>query len=253
MSTTVRSLYSYLLMAVLLLAGCAGTENKTDEFGATEESPADLYVKLAWEYLRAGQLETSLDKINTALEEDNKNPLAHNVAAIIYQRLGKEDLAEKHFREALRLSPNNAYVLNAWGNFLCSQKKFEDADQQYAKVVKNPLYPTPWMALTNAGRCARLSGDTARAEEYYTRALTMNPYHAEALLSSADLHYQRGAYKTARDFIERYFRVARPTPQSLLLAVRVERKLSRKRARAYEKALRDNFPGSPEVILLEAI
>jgi type IV pilus assembly protein PilF len=243
-----------LLFAGAVLTGCASTGVQDDaagDLGAPKESPADLYVQLAVEYLKDGQIETALARIKKGLDADNKNAQAHNVIALIYQRLGQEKLAEKHFREAARLAPKDPYVLNAWGGFLCDRGDFAEAQREFDKALENPLYATPWVALTNAGICAKRAGDRGRAEEKFRRSLSINAAFGPTLLQMAQLDYERDNYKSARTYLERFFKASRPTPQSLLLAVRVERKIgSRKRASAYEKMLRKSFPDAPEALML---
>lgn len=244
-----------VLVSCMLLAACTGnlqSGDATGDLGAIDESsPGDLYVQLAVEYLRQGQTETALHKAKKALDVDSKNARAHNIIALIYQRLGQNDLAEKHFRTAVGLLPKDPYVLNAYASFLCVQRKFPEAEAQYKKALENPLYSTPWVARTNMGVCAKRSGNNGKAESYYNDALRANPSFGPALAALADLQYARGSYKSAKSYLDRYFKVAQPTPQVLLLAVRVERKLgSRKRARSYAQMLTKSYPGSYEALQL---
>jgi len=102
--------------------------------------------------------------------------------------------------------------------------------------------------MTNLGICARHSGNGGKAETYFRRALSANPGFGSAMAALADLDYSRGRYRSARAHLDRYFKAApSPTPQVLLLAVRVERKLgSRKRAATYAELLRKRYPDSPQ-------
>jgi type IV pilus assembly protein PilF len=239
------------IAACLLLAACGGKDLRGDgaagELGTENDSPGDLYVRLAVEYLKEGQTETALRKVKKGLEEDPKNAQAHSVIALIYQRLGEDALAERHFRKAVSLEPQDPYILNAWPSYLCDRRKFAEADRQFEKALVNPLYPTPWVARTNAGTCAKRSGNSSRAETYFRQALSANPRFGPALAAMAELDYSRGNYKSARGYLDRYFKVASPNPQVLLLAVRVERQLgARKRASTYAQMLRRNFPDSRE-------
>lgn len=248
--------FAPLLAALPLLAACAGSgvrdNDATGSLGTSQdESPGDLYVKLAVEYLKAGQTETALRKAHKALEEDGDNAQAHSVVALIYQRLGQDQLAEKHFRKAVSLKPKDPYVLNAYASFLCDRRKFSEADAQYQKALANPLYPTPWVAMTNRGTCAKRGGNSSKADSHFRQALTANPSFGPALAALAELDYGRGNYKSARSHLDRYFQVSQPIPQVLLLAVRVERKLgSRKRASTYAQMLRKDYPGSREALQL---
>ena len=240
------------LAACLLILGCAGSgvrnKDATGDLGTSgKESPGDLYVKLAVEYFRKGQMETALLRAKKALHEDPNYAEAHNVIALIYQRLREDQLAEKHFQKAVSLQPKDPYILNAYASFLCDRRKFAEAESRYQKALANPLYPTPWIAMTNMGTCARRSGDSSEAETYFRRALSSNPSFGPALAAIAELDYDRGQYKSARTSLDTYFKVAQPTPQVLLLAAKVEQKLgSRKRSRTYAQMLRDSYPNSPE-------
>jgi type IV pilus assembly protein PilF len=240
----------YLLAVGLLLGACGGNAVREGDL-APQESPADLYVRLAAEYYNRGETETALRKIQQGLEEDDGNAQAHNVIATIYQRMDRDDLAERHFRIALDLAPSDPYILTAWGNFLCEHRRYAQAEQQFEKALANTLFNAPWLTLTRAGVCSRSAGDTRKAEVYFRRALSIRPTHGPALLQMAELDEAQGRHRSARHYLERYFKAVGFTPKSLLLAARVERKLgSRKRARGYEQMLRERFPDAPEVIYL---
>jgi len=239
-----------------VLAACAGTDTRSGDEGGFQaggdyDSPADLYVALAAEYYRQGRLDAALQRAKKGLDLDGKNARAHYMIALLYQRIGEYKLAEKHFAEAGRLEPKNPDIQNAMGTFYCAQKQYREAEEQFKKALENPLYNTPWVTLTNAGICARQSGDRQKAESYLRRAIEANPRFGPALQEMADISYQSGDYKGARALLDRYFQSTQPTPQALLLAIRVERRLgARKRASTYEQLLRNSFPDSAEVLSL---
>lgn len=243
-----------ILLVCMLLAGCAGSANRLDDEGETlgsEDSPADLYVAMAQEYYRRGQMDAALKRARHGVSVDGKNARARYMLAFLYQRLGENERAETQFREAVTLEPKNPDIRNALGTFYCTQKRFTEADEQFNKALESPLYATPEQALINAAVCARQAGDAAKAEGYLGRALAANPRFGPALLEQARLKYERGDPKGAKERLDRYFEVAPLQPQALLLAVRVERRLGNpKRAKTYEETLRKQFPDAPEVLQL---
>jgi len=244
------------VVMLALLAACAGAESRDgDEGGFTgtdsKDSPADLYVALAAEYFRQGQLDAALQRAKKGVDLDGNNARAHYMIALIYQRIAEAELAEKHFAEASRIAPKNPDIHNALGTFYCGEERYREAEEQFEKALDNPLYNTPWVALTNAGLCARQAGEAANAESYLQRAIEANPRFGPALQEMASISDRRGDYKGARAYLDRFFQFNQPTPQALLLAIRVERKLgARKRAATYEQLLRDSFPSSAEVLSL---
>ncbi len=246
---TVRILCA--LLVCTLLGACAGKSRHDELSPGQGESPADLYVALAAEYYTRGQMDAALKRAVHALDEDDGNARAHYMIAIIYQRLGKMDLADKHFRRAVKIDPNDPEIRNAWGTFFCNQRKTADAEKQFNAALKNPLYQTPWVTLTNSGVCALRANNRAKAEQRFRRALSANPGFGPALYQMAELDYKKADYKSARTFIDRYFQSAPPTSAALWLGVRIERKLgNRKRAKSYATLLRKRYPNAPEIIYL---
>jgi len=209
-----------------------------------ENSPGDLYVAMAAEYYRLGQMDEALRRAERAIGEDKKNPRAYFVIAMIYQRIGEVARAEANFKQALELAPKNPDILNAYGAFFCAQRRYPEAQQQFTKATDNPLYATPWVSLTNAGTCA---GNLAQAEVNYRRALAANSGYGPALFQLADLEFKRGNAKAAKAYLDRYFQANAPAPQVLILAINVERKLGNtKSAATYEQVLRKSFSDAPE-------
>jgi len=243
-----------LLLLSLTAPGCSHKEvrDRDNSLGLdTQDSPGDLYVAMAAEYYRLGQLDAAVRRGEQAIQEDNKNPRAYYVMAVIYQRIGQNARADEYFKQALEFSPKNPDILNAYGGFHCSQRRYAEADAQFAKALENPLYKTPWVTMTNAGTCAASAGNPAKAETEFRRALNANPRFGPALIKMADIEYKRGNAKGAKGYLDRFFQTNAPTSDALALAIRTERKLgNRKGAETYEQVLRKNFPTAPETLEL---
>ena len=237
------------LAMTLLLAACGGDKGVKSD--SSQLGPGELYVQIAAEYYRLGDIEPALKNAQKALEEDPNNAQAHNVIATIYQQLRQPEQAEKHFRTALGLAPNDSYLLMAWGNFLCDRGDYAGAAAQYQQALANPLFNAPWMAETRAGICGRRAGQIAGAEQALRRALSANPGYAPALIEMAELEHAQGRNPSAKSYLERYLAAGGRGPKALLLGVRIERALgSRQSANRYEKLLRQHYPDAPEVLSL---
>jgi type IV pilus assembly protein PilF len=255
---TTTNLFSLLILLGLLLSGCANQgqlredQDTTGDLGSEKrESPAQIYVEMGIAYLQDGQPAVALQRLKKAISIDPQNSEAHNVIAILYERLGKTELAREHYDKAAQLAPQNPYIRNARGSFFCNQGLYEEAEAEYASALSNPLYPTPSVAMTNAGICAERMGDRVKAEQYYRRALTANAEYSQALYQMAELSLQQGNPLSARGYLERYNAVADPTAGSLWLGVQIERRLGDPRkASYYQEQLLENFPDAPEVQLL---
>lgn len=221
-----------------------------DALSGPDASPADLYVAIAAEYARLGQPEPALKNAEKAIAADPKSFGGYYVRALVCQRIGENRLAEENYKLALQLAPKNSDILDAYGSFACTQRRYDEAQAHYAKAVENPLYRTPWFALTNAGNCAIRAGQAAAAEAFYRRALGANPNYGPALYMLANMEFERGNAQAAKAHLGRYmndylggeFPATAETAQALQLAVRVERKLGNtKTADTYEQVLRSRF------------
>lgn len=253
--STLRLSLLVLLLAVLHLVGCATQEQYDEEDDTTgslgaekRKSPAAIYVEMGIAYMRDGQPAVAMKKLKKAISIDPKNAEAYNVIAILYERLGKPDLAEENYAKAVELRPRDPYIRNARGSFFCKQERYEAAEKEFTQALNNPLYPTPWVAMTNAGLCAERSGEPEAAEAYYRKALTANEKYFQALFQMAKLSFQKHEHLSARAYLERYHGVAQPTAASLWLGVQIERKLGdRIKAREYSGQLLEKYPDAPEV------
>ena len=239
------------IIVVLLATGCVSNEPKETE--TSPEEAARLNLQLGAQYLQRGDLNLARDKLTKAIEQDPKLVGAHLTLALVYERARELDKASRHYREAVRLAPDDANVLNSYGGYMCRRNEREEGVRSFEKAATTPFYRTPEIAWTNAGVCARGIPDPVRAESFFRRALEENSRYPEALLQMADLTLAENRALASRAFLQRYEAVAPWGPDSLCLAVRVEDSLGdRTAARSYARTLREEFPESREARMLES-
>ena len=242
-----RRVWPYLLQLTATAAGAAPT--------APTESPnvkaASLNAQLAVAYLKLNEIATAKDKIDKALTQNPRDPAVQVSAGLVYERLGDFGKADHFFAEALNLDPHNPDMINNYAVFLCRRGHYDKGEKLLEQVARNPAYATPEVAYTNAGVCARSAKNLPQAAELFRKALAIRPDYADALLQLADLSYADGAGLAARALLERYFKVGPETPESLLLAVRIESALSNPAGvDRYRKKLLQQFPESPQALEL---
>jgi type IV pilus assembly protein PilF len=239
------------------LAGCAskGSQPADNPLGLDPgDSPAALYVEMAEEYYNRGQTEIAFRRAQQAIEADKNYPKAHVWLGFMYEEIGKAELAAAHYERAVTLAPKTSDVLYAFGAYQCRQRRYAEADDYFRKALDNPLYATPWIAMTVAGGCADSAGDAKKAESYYRAAVTANPTFGPALVELADLELKRGNAQGAKVYLDRYFqpstlRTPTTAQAALGIGVRAERQLGNNaRADEYEQVLRENFPNAPETL-----
>jgi type IV pilus assembly protein PilF len=147
----------------------------------------------------------------------------------------------------MSVDSKNPYALNAYGSYLCKLGEYQKATPLFQLALDNPLYQTPWVALSNAGYCASKSGDLAAAESYLLKALERNPGYPTALQQMAQVRYDQEKYLSTRAYLERYRELAKPTASLLYLSILTERKLGdANQARSDELLLKSEFPDSEQ-------
>ena len=259
----VRLLPAILLCisAGLILMGCTqgmlrpDGEDSTGSLGETRTEEqgtrsGDIYVQLAIAYMQSGQMDIALQQAKKALMVNPKNAAAHDVIALIYDRLGESQAAERHYKTAVGMEPQNSYILNAYGTFLCKQGRYEEAVAKFDAALANPLYRTPELAYTNAGICVGQEGDAQRSEDYLRKALETNPRFPTALVEMAKLKLQQGRYTSAREYVLRFSRASGHTAESLWVGIQAARKVGDwNMASSYLLQLNSNFPDSKEAQL----
>jgi type IV pilus assembly protein PilF len=168
---------------------------------------------------------------------------------LLYQRLGENEKAEKHFKQAVQRAPEYSEAQNNFGVFLCQQGRYDDAEERFLTAIKNPLYNSAAFALENAGMCAIRKPDLELVESYFRKALQRDPTLSKSLLQMAQISYQQQDYLQARAYIERYQSAAQWSPQALYLAIQTENRLNDQNAVAsYILLLKSRFPDSDEAL-----
>ena len=211
------------LACALCLCGCITTSNDTGGESTSAAGAANLQLGAA--YLQQGNLPVAKEKLERAAKQTPRDPVVHGMLAMLYHRLGEDQKAEKEYRTALDLAPNDPEQLNNYAVFLCNVGRVDDGVRRFQEAARNPLYRTPWAAYTNAGVCLRGAGRDAEAGPLFQRALQVRPDYAEAAVQLADLdlkeHRPADAYKRVTDFMK----TNPPTADLLLFGWRAAREL----------------------------
>ena len=242
------------LLSALLLAGCAAVSDREKQLNSKENLAiaAEANTQLGIQYLREGDYEQSLQKLEKALSLDPDLPAAHDAIAVLYERVGETKKAEKHYRKSLQLKPDSARGHNNYGQFLCVQGRYAEAEEQFLAAANNPFYDATAMALTNAGVCANRVPDVEKAEKYFRMALDQDPLFAPALLQMSILNFSRDKYLSARAYLERFQAAASHSAESLWLAIRIEYAMHDRVAWGkFAGMLRTRFPDSEQAALLQ--
>ncbi len=241
---------TWLCGVLVVLSACAGSRTASD--GVSDADAAIANLNLGAGYLTQGNTALALERLERALAQNPRLVLAHSTIAVAYGQVGDLELAERHYRRALELAPNDGAAANAYAAFLCQQSRWNEAEPYFRRAAEDRNYTTPEVALTNAGVCARDAGATERAAENFRAALARNPTYPDALFNLMDLAYQSRNFLQTRAFVQRYLAAHAPAAPVLLICFNAERELDNAEAADRCAAqLRAGFRGTPELQALE--
>jgi type IV pilus assembly protein PilF len=213
---------------------------------------ARIHTELASAYFERGNLGVALEELRVATAADASYAPAHSLLGLVYMELREEALAAQSLERALRLSPNDADINHNYGVFLCQTKREPESIKYFMQAIRNPLYSAPWRSYSAAGVCSLRTKQTKEAEQYFERALRLEPDDSASLLHLGEIRYKQGRIDEARKLISRYNKLTSPSAESLWLALRIERKSGARVAeQSYANQLRRRFPGSAEYQALQ--
>jgi type IV pilus assembly protein PilF len=240
---------TFALILIATLVACTTTTNRseTGEPRSARENRARVHTELGAAYYGAGQMPVAVQELKEAISADPNFAPAHGQLGLVYMSLKEDALAQQSFERALKIDPNDSAINNNYGMFLCQRKREKEAMKYFATALKNPLYAAPENAYTNSGVCARLQGDDVTAEQWFRKALALQPDQPLALYNMAEIAFKRNDPLTARTLLNRHMQVTTPTPDALWLGARIEKQLGNRNALAsYGTQLNNRYPASAQ-------
>lgn len=236
-----------LSLSFLFLMGCQPGDTRPQQHVALDPEAAEINMRLGLNYMQRGDYAIALEKLEKSLKQNPNLASAHETIALLYQRLGVLDKAEKHFKEAIRRKVSYSEAHNNYGVFLCQQGRYDASEKHFLLAITNPLYKSAAQAIENAGLCVSRIPDLIRAEDYFHKALQINPKMAKSLLNLADINYQKQDYVQAKAYIKRHQTVSLWSPQALLVAIKIEKKLGEEdEVASHIMLLKGKFPDSEQ-------
>jgi type IV pilus assembly protein PilF len=236
-----------LTLCCVLLAGCISTTTGTAPREANEGEAAELNYQLGARYYQNGKYELARDRLLLSARLDPNRAVTYSTLALTYEALGNLRLATQNYEKAVQVAPRNFQIRNTYAVFLCNQRNFAGAAENFEKSARHPENDNAEVTLTNAGVCLTQKPDAEKAEEFFRQALQVRGDYGEALLQLCLLKYQTEDYLSSRAFLQRYMSANKSTAGVLYLGSQIEERLGDDRAQQdfVERLLRE-FPRSPE-------
>lgn len=236
------NLRNLLLIVIFFLTACSNAPDKPE---GSARKAAETNTQLGRNYMDRGQYEIALEKLKKAVAFDRTYAPAHTMLGVLYETIGDTEQAGREYKLALEYDPEDGSTNNNYGAYLCATGKGKDADRYFTAAIKDPFYPTPAIALANAGSCALERGDMDKAEAFLRQSLAYDGQLGSSLLPMAEINYAQGNYLRARAFLQRYQALGEMDEESLYLGYQIEKALGDDQsADEYRSDLLRLFPNS---------
>ena len=171
---------------------------KDPNFALAYVGLADCYIAMSG-HRRISTQEAELKArpaIMKALELDNDLALAHNaLAELKYQYEYDWSTAEKEFKKAIELNPNVAWIHQAYGWFLMSEGRFDEATIEMNK--SRELDPSSIATSAARGRLFYYSRQYDQALQYFQNILAVEPDNLVLYSFVYATYVQKGMYPEA--------------------------------------------------------
>ena len=235
--------WSLMLLASLLFIQACGSE----PVRGNPEEALDDYVRIGLGYLARGNRDQARQNLTRALNIDPDSLIANDAIALLYQSEAENDLAEKHFKMALKKDRNFTQTRNNYARFLYFQGRTQEARDQYKLVTEDVNYRLRAQAFIGLALSEKSLGNPGAAEAALQRSVSLNPHSGSAMIELVELKMAQRDYLTAKGHLDRFENVGRPSPRSLLLGMQLAEQFGNKDQRdSYSMALRNLFPESRE-------
>jgi Tfp pilus assembly protein PilF len=180
------------------------------------------YLRAGIEFMRQGEFKEAEKEYRKALELNPDNPEVHVNLGFVLVQLGKIDKGIYHYKEALRIDPECPEAHNNYGIILNRIGKVDEAAAHYRKAIE--LDPEVFDPYYNLGVLRMTQGKFKEAAEYYKKAISLNKHNADLYNSYGLLFEMEGNAEKALFYYNKALKVRADHPQARANIERLKRK-----------------------------
>jgi type IV pilus assembly protein PilF len=237
---------SIVCISLMLLSGCISQNSQSFGENFDRLKAAQTRVSLGLTYLKNGNFRQAKFNIDKALEFAPRSADANFAMAYYYQSVNELEQAENAYQFAMDLEPKNANIANSYGAFLCQNGDYEKAKEYFLKAVNTSSYISSAETYENLALCSRSQGQPEDAIQYLRNAVNHQPGRANSLFLLARSLVEVQQWQEARAILRRYEKIAQISPQSLLMAMKIENGIGNDTAaKGYSEMLLRMYPNDP--------
>jgi len=235
------------LLLAAILTGCVTETTGGIPGPAADDVRVRAQLDLARAYLENNDFDRARNPLNRALDIDPRSVEAHVLFAVLSEGEGETELAEAHYKLALKTQPEHSQTLNNYASFLYGEQRYEEAVAMLRKLVLDTDYHARGQAYENLGLAELKIGETERAKAAFLRSVRLNLVQPRSSLELADIAYADRDFTQASEYYDRFRTQAIQTPRSLCLGMKLAFAAGNvDQVASYGLALKNLFPDSAE-------
>ncbi|MCB0340893.1 MAG: DUF2225 domain-containing protein [Pseudobdellovibrionaceae bacterium] len=186
------------------------TEKAIAEFKLTTVyDPKSVIVRkrLAEEYVKIGLFSEAIEQAELALKVDAKNTETRLLLGQLYTSLEMDQKALDQYEIVLQQDPNNLQAPIFIGETLANQKRFDEAEKAFQKIINHPDMQNAHLIYYYLGgiRLRQQGEDNLkRAEQAFSKGLEIKPDAEELVMALSHVYNQQNKDKAAYDLVRSY-------------------------------------------------
>ncbi len=237
-------------VVLMSLAGCITTVDGHQRPKPKEDNiRAKSYLDLGIAYMERKRYDLAEPKLRYSIQI-KPSAEAYNALGVLYEEQHNNALAEETYKRLLAEFPDYDLGYMNYYVFLCKYDRQSQIEALSAKM-KSKGRALAALGQVSAGNCAFDKGNKSRAQYYYQQALKYAPHSAEALLPLAQINYEKGLLKKAKQQVDLVNNLVGYSARSVYLSVLINRALGhRLEARNFLQVLKTQFAGSKEASMI---
>jgi len=245
---TIKALSFSILIGLLSVAGCVSSGGGSDPGQANQQ-----HIKLALNYIASNNRDLARVHLQKASEFNSRSAALDNGYALLYQSEQEFELAERHYRKALKTDKHYTLARYNFAAFLFNQGRMQEAREQMQTVTEDLAYERRAQAFYILGLSAVQLGDSESGLESFEKATQLSSGFAPPYIQAAEIYFQQQRYPLSKLALDHFRQLSAPTAQSLWLSVRIENRFgNRDNAASEGLKLKNLFPYSKENLEYQA-
>jgi type IV pilus assembly protein PilF len=152
--------------AVLLTACATSTPQQKNE--------AELHLQIGSGFLSHGNYPAALRELQTAESLDPNSEVIENNLGLVYFVRQRNELAEQHLRQALKIKPNYTEALNNLARVHIEEGYYDEAIVELGRVLNDLTYDSAEKAWVNLGMAYFRKGQFDQAKLKLAEAIRLN-------------------------------------------------------------------------------